>query len=92
MAINNIQKEKAAGGSYTTTATAINELNCPINERQHQTLTALRAASKIKLYALQRTEPTRGQVKYWAEGWEQIRHLPTLHDALMFLLQIGGRV
>ncbi len=32
-------------------------------------------------------EPT-----YYAERWGLVRWLPTLHDAAMFLVQIGGRL
>ena len=33
-----------------------------------------------------------GPVTYWAERWGLVRHLPTLHDAALFLAQIGGRL
>lgn len=92
MAINNTQKEKAAGGYYTTTATAINDINYPTDERQHQAFAALRAAFNIKGHALHRTDPTDGPVTYWAERWGLVRHLPTIDAARRFLEQIGGRL
>ena len=29
---------------------------------------------------------------YWAERWGLVRYLPSLHDAALFLAQIGGRL
>lgn len=29
---------------------------------------------------------------YWAKRWSLVRHLPKLHDAALFVAQIGGRM
>jgi len=29
---------------------------------------------------------------YWAQRWGLVRHLPKLHDAALFLVQIGGQL
>ena len=53
----------------------------------------LRAAFALRGHRMERTfhgeskEPT-----YYAERWGMVRWLPTLHDAAMFLAQIGGRL
>lgn len=52
----------------------------------------LRAAYAMQGHALHRTDPADGTVKYLAERWGLVRYLPTLHDAALFLAQIGGRV
>lgn len=51
---------------------------------------SLRAAYALKGHALHRTDPSDGTVTYWAERWGLVRYLPTLHDAALFLVQIGG--
>ena len=33
-----------------------------------------------------------GATTYWAERWGLVRYLPSLHDAALFLAQIGGRL
>lgn len=33
-----------------------------------------------------------GSHAFWAERWGLARYLPSLHDAALFLAQIGGRV
>jgi len=33
-----------------------------------------------------------GTTTYWAERWGLVRYLPSLHDAALFLAQIGGRL
>ena len=53
----------------------------------------LRAQFALRGHRLERAfhgdskEPT-----YYAERWGMVRWLPTLHDAAMFLAQIGGRL
>ncbi len=53
----------------------------------------LRAQFALQGHRLERAfhgeskEPT-----YYAERWGLVRWLPTLHDAAMFLVQIGGRL
>lgn len=32
------------------------------------------------------------ETTYWAVRWGLVRYLPTLHDAALFLVQIGGRL
>lgn len=92
MAINNTKKEKAAGGSYTTTATTINDLDCPTKKRQGKAFTALRAAFNLKGHALHRTDPADGPVTFWVERWGLVRQLPTIDAVRRFLEQIGGRL
>ena len=59
-------------------------------EKQFATL---RAQFAIQGHRLERAfhgdnkEPT-----YYAERWGMVRWLPTLHDAAMFLAQVGGRL
>lgn len=61
------------------------------NHEKH--FATLRAAFALRGHRLERTfhgdskEPT-----YYAERWGLVRYLPTLHDAAMFLVQIGGRL
>ncbi|MFC7462616.1 hypothetical protein [Hydrogenophaga defluvii] len=92
MAINTTPKEKAAGGLHTTTATAINDLDFPTAERNDKAFSTLRAGYALKGHTLHRTDPADGPVTYWAERWGLVRYLPTLHDAALFLAQIGGRL
>lgn len=92
MAINTTPKEKAAGGFHTTTATAINDSDCPTSERNDKAFSTLRAAFALKGQTLHRTHPADGPVSYWAERWGLVRHLPTIDAARRFLEQIGGRV
>ena len=60
------------------------------SEKQFATL---RAQFALQGHRLERAfhgdskEPT-----YYAERWGMVRWLPTLHDAAMFLAQIGGRL
>ena len=92
MAINRTPKKKAAGGSYTTTATAINHSNSATNERQGKAFPTLRTAYALKGQSLHRTDPSDGPVTYWAERWGLVRYLPTIDTARQFLEQIGGRL
>ena len=54
--------------------------------------TALRVAYAMKGHALHRSDPKDGTTTYWAERWGLVRYLPSLHDAALFLAQIGGRL
>lgn len=59
-------------------------------EKQFATLRAqfaLRGHRLERAFHGENKEPT-----YYAERWGMVRWLPTLHDAAMFLAQIGGRV
>lgn len=91
MAINTTPKEMPTGGGNPT-AGAINELNSPTGKRPGKAFETLRAAFALKGHMLHRTDPENGSVTYWTERWGLGRYLPTLHDAALFLAQIGGRV
>lgn len=62
-------------------------------DNPEKTFTTLRAQFAIRGHHLERAfhgenkEPTS-----YAERWGMVRWLPTLHDAAMFLAQIGGRL
>ena len=92
MAINNTAIKRAAGGYHTTTATAINNLNCPTSERTDKAFSKLRVAFAMAGQALRRTILGDGQVTHWAERWGLVRHLPPIDAARRFLEQIGGRL
>ena len=92
MAINTTQKEVPTGDGNPTAGCAINDPNSPTSERNDKAFSTLRAAFALKGQTLHRTDPADGPVTYWAERWGLVRHLPTLHDAALFLAQIGGRL
>lgn len=92
MAINTTQKEKAAGGYHTTTATATNNSDCPTSERTNKAFLTLRAAFALCGHTLRRTDPEDGPVTFWAERWGLVKYLPTIDAARRFLEQIGGRL
>lgn len=50
----------------------------------------LRAQFALRGHALHRTSSPDGAVTYYAERWGQVRYLPTVEDAQLFLVQIGG--
>lgn len=50
----------------------------------------LRAQFALRGHALHRTSHADGPVAYYSERWGLVRFLPTLHDAELFLAQIGG--
>jgi len=54
--------------------------------------TALRAAFAQRGHHLNHVTSPDGTTTYWAERWGLVRHLPTLHDAALFLARIGGRL
>lgn len=60
---------------------------------EEKSFATLRAKFALRGHRLERAfhgdnkEPT-----YYAERWGMVRWLPTLHDAAMFLAQIGGRL
>jgi hypothetical protein len=54
--------------------------------------TALQAAFAQRGHHLNHVTSRDGTATYWAERWGLVRHLPTLHDAALFLAQIGGRL
>lgn len=91
MAINHTQKEMPTGGGNPT-AGAINDLHFLTATRPGKAFETLRAAFALQGHTLHRTDPADGPVSYWAERWGLVRNLPTLHDAALFLAQIGGRL
>ena len=54
--------------------------------------TALQAAFAQRGHRLNHVTNPDGTATYWAERWGLVRYLPTLHDAALFLAQIGGRL
>ena len=53
---------------------------------------ALRSAFAERGHHLNHVTSPDGTTTYWAERWGLVRYLPTLHDAALFLAQIGGRL
>jgi len=53
---------------------------------------ALRSAFAQRGHHLQSVAAPDGTTTYWAERWGLVRYLPSLHDAALFLAQIGGRL
>lgn len=91
MAINHTQREMPTGGGNPT-AGAINILHFPTATRPGKAFETLRAAFALQGHSLHQTEQADGPVSYWTERWELVRYLHTLHDAPLFLAQIGGRL
>ena len=91
MAINHTQREMPTGGGNPT-AGAINILHFPTATRPGKAFETLRAAFALQGHSLRQTEQADGPVSYWTERWELVRYLHTLHDAPLFLAQIGGRL
>jgi hypothetical protein len=91
LSINTTPKEKPTGDGNPT-AGAINYLDFLTESRLGKAFETLRAAFAMRGHTLHLTDPADGQVTYWAERWRLERHLPTLHDAALFLTQIGGRL
>lgn len=54
--------------------------------------TALQSAFAQQGHRLNHVTAPDGTSLYWAERWGLVRYLPTLHDAGLFLAQIGGRL
>ncbi len=53
---------------------------------------ALRSAFAQQGHHLHSIAAPDGTATYWAERWGLVRYLPSLHDAALFLAQIGGRL
>lgn len=51
----------------------------------------LQAGYALAGHQLRRSDPADGPPTYYATRWGLVRELPTLSDAVLFLLQIGGR-
>ncbi len=75
-----------------TSTHTINGLDFPTGQRPGKAFETLRAAFAVQGHTLHRTDPADGPVTYWSERWGLERCLPTLHDAALFLVQIGGRL
>ena len=54
--------------------------------------TAQSIATGKDFHALRSVAASDGTTTYWAERWGLVRYLPSLHDAALFLAQIGGRL
>ena len=52
----------------------------------------LRSAFAQHGHSLHSVTAPGGSTTYWAERWGPVRYLPSLHDAALFLAQIGGRL
>ena len=52
----------------------------------------LRSAFSQQGHHLHSVTSKDGATTYWAERWGLLRYLPSLHDAALFLAQIGGRL
>lgn len=92
---HNPSRENKTPTTGQTVAGAIeqnNDLDFPTAERNDKAFSSLRAAFALNGHALHRTDPADGPVTFWAARWGLVRHLPTLHDAAMFLARIGGRL
>lgn len=63
-----------------------------VRQRPSKAFETLRAAFALQGHSLHRTEQVDRPVSYWTERWGLVRYLPTLHDAPLFLAQIGGRL
>ncbi|MFT4242555.1 MAG: hypothetical protein QM569_09740 [Acidovorax sp.] len=51
----------------------------------------LQAQFALRGHQLRCVTSPNGTQAFWAERWGLVRYLPSLHDAAMFLTQIGGR-
>lgn len=91
MAINPTPKEMPTGECNPTAGKAINSPNFPTSHTPDKIFQSMRVAYALRGHELYRTDPVDGPVTYWAERWGLVRELPTVHDAELFLAQIGGR-
>jgi hypothetical protein len=57
-----------------------------------QDFQALRSAFAQQGLGLHSSAPQDGATTYWVERWGLVRYLPNLHDAALFLVQIGGQL
>jgi hypothetical protein len=92
MAINPTPKEMPTGECNPTAGKAINSPNFPTSHTPDKMFQSMRVAYALRGHELQRSYPTDGPVKYWTELLGLVRHLPTLHDAALVMVQIGGRL
>lgn len=91
MAINTTSKEMPTGGCNPT-AGAINESNFLTVEQSGKAFETLPAAFALPGFTPHRSDASDGPVIYRIERCGLVRHLPTVHNAALFLVQIGGRV
>ena len=63
-----------------------------ISKTNSADFTALQAAFAQRGHHLKHVTNPDGTATYWAERWGLVRYLPSLHDAALFLAQIGGRL
>lgn len=63
-----------------------------IQKTDNADFTALQAAFAQQGHRLHHVTAPDGTGLYWAERWGLVRYLPSLHDAALFLAQIGGRL
>lgn len=63
-----------------------------IQESDNPDFTALHAAFAQQRHRLSHVTALDGTNLYWPERWGLVRYLSTLHDAGLFLVQIGGRL
>ena len=63
-----------------------------IQKTDNADFTALQAAFAQQGHHLNHVTSPDGTSTYWAERWGLVRYLPSLHDAALFLAQIGGRL
>lgn len=85
------QKEKPTGdgnhpAGHADTATVAHEAD------SSNSFNTLRSAFAQHGHSLHSVTAPGGSTTYWAERWGLVRYLPSLHDAALFLAQIGGRL
>lgn len=68
-----------------------NGVDSPTTTAENKTFATLQAEFALRGHELHRATGPGGTHAFWAERWGLARYLPSLHDAAMFLAQIGGR-
>lgn len=63
-----------------------------IQKPNHADFTDLQAAFPQQGHHLNHVSSPDGTTTHWAERWGLVRCLPSLHNAALFLAQIGGRL
>lgn len=69
-----------------------NGVDSPTATAESKAFATLQARFALRGHALHRVASPNGPQAFWAERWGLVRYLPSLHDAALFLAQIGGRV
>ncbi|MCB1975343.1 MAG: hypothetical protein KDE65_13060 [Burkholderiaceae bacterium] len=85
------QKEMPTGDGHPTagntdTSTVANA------QATDKAFPSLRAVFALKGHRQHRKAEHGSAESFWAERWGLVRYLPSLHDAALFLAQIGGRL